>query len=707
MATPPTTPKTAAEILAEDTKAHEAFLAAREQGIKSISSSLTGKIKEAFDELSKIGTIAFQKFKDINSEVTGNKDTFDKFSKSYITFRELTKTKDVFSGLNNSTATFGMVKDQIEAMGGEWKNLTDLMGKVPGASAMGGMLENIKDNAGFGQKAEAQMISMLSAGGNLNKMFDAQGNLTVDLAASTAKYVNSMGSAAQANGLTLATTLKYADELHRIPGVMDENIKMSAELGGEQSALSATMKVMSGSGQNIEQVMKAMNTAYANLGNPMGAVVDKGQKGLALFATMSTLSKDLNLQFSETSEFLGDIAKQFKFVGDNTEAAAKVMGRFTDALRNTGLTSSASIDIIKGMIKSVSELSIGTKAFVSARQGGPGGFQGAMQMEKMNREGKSDEVMMMVLNTMKQQFGGRIVTSDEATQSQEGAAQFVKQREMMKSGVFGNMVGTGPGADEKATKLLDALASGDMGKAAKVGETALQTVGMQGNNLQKESNTILNKIALSTERAAAATQLTALVDLKKFFGSGNPNIKNTIEKDMRVGASKTGDLGTRNIENTTAGQSEAKILDMMKSSYNNLVESMEMGADGAGKMVTEAKKRLEEGGGAALAVRNALAIKANEKRMKDESPNLPEPPKIPAAEQRKVLTKGVDQGTQRAAARANAQSNANAQTKIDNNVNVTVTVSAEDELKKLFNVKTTQTKGPTVESFNKKNEPGN
>lgn len=704
--------KTAAEILAEQKKANAAFLAESEESIRAVSSTLTSTVKAAFNDLANLGTGALAKFKEINSEIINNKDIFDKFSKSYITFRELTKTKDVFSGLNNSTATFGMVKDQIESMGTEWKHLTDIMGKIPGASAGGAMLTNIKDNAGFGQKAEAQMISMLSAGGNLNKMFDAQGKLTVDLAASTAKYVNSMGAVGQANGMTLATTLKYADELHRVPGIMDETINMGTELGGNMSALSATMKVMSGSGQNIDQVMKAMNTAYANLGNPMGAVVDKGQKGLTLFATMSTLSKDLNMQFGETAGFLGKVAEQFKFVGNNTEAAARVMVKFMDALRNTGLTSSASTDIIQGMIKSVGELTIGTKAFVSARQGGPGGFQGAMQMEKMNREGKSDEVMMMVLNTMKQQFGGRIVTSDEATQNQDNAAQFVKQREMMKSGIFGNMVGTGPGADEKATKLLDALASGDMGKAAKVGQTALQTVGMQGNNLQKESNTILNKIALSTERSAAAAQLTALVDLKKFLGSGNTTIKNMMEKDMRSGASTSGDKKTRNIENTTAEQGEEKILNMIQSSYKDLLESIDNGSDGAKKMVSEGLNRLEESSVAVKKVHAAMALKVENKRKEDETPKLPEPPpKIPAAEQRKALTEGVDPGARQAATQASTRSNATAQTKIDNNVNVTVHLSAADELKKWVDAKAVPTKGSggtIVQNLNsRRNEPGN
>jgi hypothetical protein len=692
MSETPTKAKTAAEILAEDNKAQELFLASREEGIKNISASLTGMLKTAFDDLSQIGIDTFKKFKEINNLVVENKEIFEKFSKSYITFREITKTKDVFSGLSASTATFGTIQEQISSMGSEWTHLTQLMEKVPGGKTFNLMLSNIKDNASFGQRAEAQMVGMLSAGGNLNKMFDDQGDIIGNLAATTQKYENSLSNVAEANGMTIASVGKYAEAFNAIPGVMDENITMSENLGGEMSSLNAAMKVMTGSGQNMDAVMKAMSTAYVNLGNPMGAVNDKAGKGLTLFATMSTLSKDLNMQFGETAGFLGKVAEQFKYVGNNTEAAARVMMKFMDALRNTGLTSSASTDIIQGMIKSVGELTIGTKAFVSARSGGPGGFQGAMQMEKLNREGKSDEVMMMVLNTMKQQFGGRIVTSDEATKSQDAAAQFVKQREMMKSGVFGNMVGSGPGADEKATKLLDALASGNLGKAAKVGDKALESVANQGNSLQKETNTILNKVALASERTAMATQMSALMRMRENLGSGNSNILQLLSSGAMAAQSRGGDKESRELKGVTENEGKKINSQTMIDAYEQLSVGLKESLGGI-KSMTEGALGDVTGGASALKMLNDKLKENNKnKDIQKNTPSLPDPNILTGATNgnvvnRKDLTRNADQRN-RAGTMA-AVTNANIQSKKE--ISVVVKVETNKEFEKFFTAKQSST----------------
>lgn len=669
------------------------------EGIVSLGGTLEGAVKTAFNEFSKIGGDTITKFKGVGKVILENNALFDQFTKGYVAFRSVTQTNDLFTGLSGSTAVFGTITDQISQMGAEWSKLATAL-----PFGGGEMVKSLALNASYGQKAETQMISMLAAGGGLGKMFDDNGNIIGDLSTKTLKYVNTLGEVAEANGMTIASVIKYGDELNRIPGVMQENINMGEALGGDMSALNAAMKVMVGSGQNISEVMGAMRIAYENLSNPMGAVEDKGKKGLSLFATMSSLSKDLNLQFSETSGFLGDIAKQFKFVGDNTEAAAKVMSRFTDALRNTGLTSGASLEVIKGMVKSVGELSIGTKAFVSARSGGPGGLQGAVQIDKLNREGKSDQVMNMVLSTLKQQFGGKIYTQAEGAQSQEAAAQFTKQKMMLQSGAFGNLVGSGPGADEKATRLLEALSTGDTGKAAKVGQQALEAVGKQGNSLQQETNTVLNKVALSSERTAIATQLTALKDFRQYLGSGNDFAKTTMNKDMLNAGALTSNQEKRDLTTEVKSQDwDNQFREVAKKGAKDLLDGLKISGSGASAAVGDVRKRLGDGGKAMMGLNQLAEDERVKKQITDNTPAISMPV------QRGQLTRAANPQIQMAAVQATTRAVAS-----NTNVNVEhhLKVDISDEAKKLINIQSTSTttardeSGNIVKNLNNRNEPG-
>ena len=494
-------------------------------GMKSYAENTIGDLKGLGEAISKDTTM-----------VNG-------LTNSYLALRTVTKTPDLFPGLTKSMDSFGGVSQQIAGMGSDWIKFVNVIGGKYG----GGVVQAFLNNAAAAEKAQQAMIGMLAAGGNLSTVFNKDGQVTGDLTTQTLKYVTSLGQVAEANGRSLASTIAYADSFNGIPGVMQENVKVSADMGGEMSALSASLKVLSGSGRDQKEMMEAMDTAYKNVGNSIGAVTDKGQKGLALFSMMSILQKDLKLDFSESSGFLKELAQQFKFVGDNTEAAARIMMRFTEGLRNTGLTSSASLDIIKTMTSSVANLTTGTKAFISARSGGPGGLQGSVQIDRMQREGKSDQVMMMVLDTMKKQFGGRIVTQAEGAQSQSAAAEFTKQKMMLQSGAFGNLVGTGPGADEKATRLLEMLAKGDIGGAAKTSKEAVSQVATQGNSLQQQTNTILNKMSLGVEKTAFASQSMALNGVRVFFGGEGKNataLSNQM-KEAAIATRSGGQVGGR------------------------------------------------------------------------------------------------------------------------------------------------------------------
>src|SRR5258708_7807257 len=320
--------------------------------------------------------------------------------------------------------------------------------------------------------------------------------------------------------------MEFANALKIIPGVMDQNI--TAGIAGEESTTSliAAMKVMTGTGRSQADVIKALNVAYDDLSQSQGKVSDNAQKGAELLSTISSVSTGLKLRFEDVRGALEGVADQFKFVGNETDAAARVLSRYTDALRETGLTGKASMEIIQGMVKNVSDLNIGTKAFLSLRSGGPGGLQGAFQIEQLLRQGKLDEVVQMAERSLRQQFGGRVVNQAEAAQSPEAASQFMRQRQLLQSGVFG--IGKGLG-DEQATRLLEALGKGDTlaaTKEIKTGQDALTAVSKQGSDIQTRNNNELKSANRFLERNAIASELMAGATIRGLFGAGGANAAN-------------------------------------------------------------------------------------------------------------------------------------------------------------------------------------
>lgn len=547
------------------------------------------KLSEVFSGIKDLGELGVKSFKDFSYMLEKNESGLRVLGKTIIDvkkvlgiatpdlFPSINKTIDGFSDLNASVKKFGEGLDAV-------KKITSTMGiRIP--DTIEKTISGGAKDAEAAEKMHQVILNMLSDAGNLKTVFGESGKSMEDLSAISISYINSLETIGKATGHTLESTMKYANQFYRIPGVMTENIKVGGTLANTtMSALTVAMKVAAGSGQDFSKVMEIMKIAYENVGNAFGPVNDKAQKGLALFSMMSSLSKELNLQFNETEGLLTGVAQQFKFIGDNTQATANIMLKFTDALRNTGLTSNASLSIIKDMTESLSRLTLGTKAFISARAGGPGGLQGALQIETLMRQGKSDEVMRMVLNTMRQQFGGRIITQQEGAQSQVAAQQFVRQRMMLQSGMFGNLVGTGPGAEEKATRLLEALSKGDVSGAVKTSQDAINEVANQGNELQKSSNTILTDISRTMEKSYLLQQITTLQSLRQLAGSEGLQAEDL--RTLMQAATATTTVGKK-----ISGAQEEKRGDvgyLKQESRDTLIKKME--TEYVGGMINFAKK---------------------------------------------------------------------------------------------------------------------
>lgn len=391
----------------------------------------------------------------------------------------------------------------------------------------------ILENASQAEKLESAYVSLTAKAGELDNIFGADGKTLKDLATITSNYSERVSQAAVVTGLGTKNSFEFAAALKQIPGAFKESINSGSDFNESNDALIASMRLASGTTGELADVQKSLKTAYDDLGQSSGRVNDTGKKGMELLALTSQVANTLKINFSDVDEVMGSIAKQFQFIGNETDAAGRTLARYTDALRETGLTGKASLEVIQNMITGIKDMNVGTKAFLSLRSGGPGGLQGSFQIDQLLRQGKLDQVVGMAETSLKQQFGGRIYTQAEAAQSPEAAAKFMQQRQLLQSGAFG--VGKNLN-DDQATRFLEALGQGKTGNATEIiksGQAALVSATEKGASIQERNNSEVKKANVYAERGAIAAEITAGIMLRNAFGAGTKGGQDRMIEEMQ------------------------------------------------------------------------------------------------------------------------------------------------------------------------------
>jgi hypothetical protein len=500
----------------------KAFGGATLDAAKSLT-SLVGDLKTAYDSVStsaKAMGLDFQVSMDGGGAAVNNlMEPLDRLTARLIKASTLAPFAPMFSDLKTGGATINETGIGFAGMIGK---LGEAGGPIGEKIAKGMQIAATAfiNNANQSEKLEQSYIALTSQAGNLNELFNTQGGFLVDLSAKTQNYSNQVSAAAGVTGLTVKQTFDFANALKSIPGLFDQQIRTGEGANDNMTSLVGTMKLMTGLGISQADVIKGLTTSYDELSQASGKVTDSAQKGAEFLADVSSVANTLGLRFDDVRGVMESIAKEFQFVGNESDDAAKMLDRYTKALQETGLTGKASLSIVDQMTKSISGMTMGTKAFLSLRSGGPGGLQGAFQIEQLLRQGRLDEVVKMTERNLRQQFGGRVFNQAEAAASPEAAGQFMRQRQLLQSGAFG--IGKGL-SDEQATRLLEALGKQDFGAVSdtlKTGQDAVKEATDRGAQIQERNNTVLKQIGRTSERAAIAAELQAGITMRQLFGAG-------------------------------------------------------------------------------------------------------------------------------------------------------------------------------------------
>lgn len=348
------------------------------------------------------------------------------------------------------------------------------------------------------RKFEQGILQMTARSGEFSDMVNQVGDDLSGMEETVVSFSDMLYKTANISGMSLSQIAKYATELGNIPGALSETIPALRESGTNMNMLDAVMKLSAGTGQNVTDVIKDLDFSFREFNTT-------GKESLEFVARMSAASTGLRIPLDLVKEYTKGSAQSFRFFADNSQAAINILGKFGGALKDSGLGPKAIADLTQGITKNIASMSIAQRAFLSSSTGGPGGLQGAYQIELLKKQGKTDEIEKLMEKSLRQQFGGKIVTLEDAAKDQRAAAQFTKQIQLLTQGP------TKLTDDEGiAERIIEAMAKGDKFKVPiKEKEEALSDAVDLGNNIQERNYNQLTVISNWAQRNAFWASITA------------------------------------------------------------------------------------------------------------------------------------------------------------------------------------------------------
>jgi hypothetical protein len=426
--------------------------------------------------------------------------TVAEISKTMLTFKALPLTK-VFDGLSDNETVVSSLTDSVSELSSIFANLgikdEFFTGLIADASKV---IER-------SNKMRAGLYDLMASTGQLDQyLFEVAGS-SEKLNAKLEEFNQLNYEVAGRVGLTTNQVAAYASQLGKIPNALnavDEyGNSLNVSLGGTTQSISqleAAIKVAAGTGQDMRSVTEYMSQGYRlfNLTT---------QQSLENFSKMSEQSQRLRLPFDIMSDFVNRNAGDFKYFKDNTDALINVMGRLGPALKKSGLAPEAIKELSSTMVSNINQMSLAQRSFLSMQTGGAGGLRGGYEIELLKAQGKFDEIQKKTEQALRKQFGGNVVTLEEAARDEGAARQLAKQVELVTRGPT-KVVDT----EAQAYKLFEAMRKGMTSETISKEDALSDTITKANDKISDQLDPLtdlVTSLVNITQREAASAEISA------------------------------------------------------------------------------------------------------------------------------------------------------------------------------------------------------
>jgi len=459
-------------------------------------------------------------FNALSIEVLGARTAFDRLNNidtsGLNTFTN--QYQNLKNIIQNSPLNKTLIRDSLESISKATGKVIDSdaleQAMSKGKEAVLSFAETFLTSADNGLRLQNAYLQLSAATGNLDNVFQAASPNLSNLNNLLQKQQDIVSATAKATNVPTEVVENYYSQLGSIPLALNSVVKSSGDTTKEVSMLTATIQLATGSGRKYADVVDDLRSAFRNYNI-------SGEDALQFTARISEISGKYGIELEDVRSALRSTSVDFRMFGNEAEGASAILNQYVGALKNTGINGSVAVDIVKGMTSQLKDLTIAQKGFLSAQTGGPGGLMGAFQIEKELREGKLDKVFDRVRQTMSKQFGN-IVSLEEASQSQNAAAQLTKQIMILRQGPLGQFAKS----DQEAIRILESFKNVNSGKqpATTLGKDIVTDTMEKGNQISDRSYTAIAKSNSILEEIRNNTSIMSLNAAQKGFTAAAPKL---------------------------------------------------------------------------------------------------------------------------------------------------------------------------------------
>lgn len=404
---------------------------------------------------------------------------------------------------------------------------------------------NLAQNADNATKLQSAMVSLAGKTGGLGEIYKKAGPTLANMNSLLYAQQDMMNKTATSTHLGTEEIRGYYMQLGSIPKALNETVKHGEAGNSTISMLTATIQAAKGSGREYSEIIDDMHKAFKVYGIT-------GEDALKFTLRFNEISNKFGIDLEDVKSGLMGAAGSLGVYADAGEHAAKmseglaaVMNEDLGKLMDAGMTGKGATDAIQQRIKSMSELGLAQKAFMSSQTGGPGGMRGAYQIEQMLRDGRGDEVLKKQMDTIKRLMGGRIVTLQEAQSSDVDAAQMTKQIAFLKQGPMGAMVKN----DQDAFKMFDAMRgvkSKELSEKSgeKLGESVIKDSVDMGTRFQEKTATEISRVRSILESMQNLGGISNKDLLEQKFTASGQGEEGKLRAEMLAARAKGGAAST-------------------------------------------------------------------------------------------------------------------------------------------------------------------
>lgn len=431
-------------------------------------------------------------------------------------------TKSTFGGMNfDSLNTFGgqldgliePIKGNASALG----MLADKMGVMlpnsirDSAPLIGKFLKDTVTSSDNALKLEESYVRAAAATGRLGDVHKSAGEHMEHINKTINDQRAAINQTIISTNLSKDTVEAYYNQLQQIPVALKDGVTHENAANVSTAQLTKTIQLAKGTGREYSDILGDMREAVRDYNSSL-------PEAMKFTAQISEISGNYGIELKDVQDSLKGTASAFKMFGNEAQGAASILDEYVGSLKATGLSGSAATEIVSGMTRQIGNLNIAQKAFLSGQSGGPGGLMGAYNIDMKLRSGKLDEVFNMAKNQLTKMMGPNIVSTEQAANSPQAAAQMTKQIMMLKQGPLGQFAKT----DQEAERIIDAIKGGRSAdfKPLLEGQKSVDDATKLGNDFAKQSATGISQIVAMMEEARGVASGGNLNMLQAGFTAG-------------------------------------------------------------------------------------------------------------------------------------------------------------------------------------------